>query len=111
MVEAVPPTHTGVSAGIQISSQALAASVMSAVIGTILVSNVIGAVQGTPVYADSAFTAIYYIGAAAGAAALVITLFMRHGRRAATGGLVSDPASAISLGDDRALSTQPGGVA
>lgn len=89
MVEAVPATHTGISGGIQLAVQATAASLVGALIGTILANNVIGATHGEPLFTNSAFVTIYYVGVAASVLGIVISLTMRHGRRPATGGVAS----------------------
>ncbi|WP_372349853.1 hypothetical protein [Streptomyces sp. KL116D] len=87
MVEAVA-SHTGVSSGLQIATHAIGTSVMSATIGGLLSHNVVGTVGHGPVYADSAFTTIFLIGAAGGVIGLILTLAMRRGRQPATGGEV-----------------------
>lgn len=89
MVEAVPAEYTGVSGGIQLCVQATAASATSALVGAIIADHVIGVTAGQPLYSDSAFSLIYFVSAAAGALAIVLTLFMKHGRRPATGGLAT----------------------
>ena len=86
MVDAVPAERTGVSGGIQLATQATATSVGSTLIGAILASNMVGVAAGQPIFSDGAFTTIFLGSAASGMIAIVLTLFMRHGRRPATGG-------------------------
>ncbi|WP_329409145.1 MFS transporter [Nocardia vinacea] len=89
VVEAVPAVHTGISGGIQLAVQATAASMVGALIGTILANNVIGVTHGEPLFTNSAFVTIYLVGVASSALGIVVTLMMRHGRRPATGGVAS----------------------
>lgn len=90
MVEAVPAKYTGVSGGIQVCSVSISTAIGSAVVGAVLGANVADVGPDGPLYNDSAFTTIFLVGTGTAVIALVITLFMQHGRQPATGGAATD---------------------
>lgn len=88
VIEAVPSRQTGVSTGLQAFTSAFAGSAMPVVIAAVLAANVLQS-GAEPVYASHGYTYVFLILAAAGLVAFVLTWFMRHGRKPATGGAVS----------------------
>jgi MFS family permease len=88
VIEAVPARLTGVSTGMQAFTSAFAGSAMPIVATVILSANVLHTDSATHqvVYASRGYTYVFLTLAVAGMVGFVLTAFMRHGRRPATGG-------------------------
>ena len=88
IVEAVPATHTGVSTGLMGVAMNLGNATGVTVLGAVLAQHVLSVDEqtGRMLYTESGFVLSYVLAACAAAAALLVALFMRHGRTPATGG-------------------------
>lgn len=93
VIEAVPATHTGVSAGMLGTAQSVGGAVTTVLIGVILEHNVLRTDTATnlPLYSVGGYRTVFWLMAAASIAGLLATLAMRHGRRPATGGQAATP--------------------
>jgi MFS family permease len=106
VIEAVPERLTGVSTGLQAVTSSLMNSVMTVVAGSILLANVLRVDPAThlPVYSNHGYTYVYLLLAVGSAVGFLIAARMRHGRQAAAGGLIDDPAP-VAVGSGTAAGT------
>ncbi|MFF2508118.1 MFS transporter [Streptomyces sp. NPDC058067] len=88
VVEAVPATHTAVSAGMMGVANNLGNATGVTVLGVVLAQHVLRTDQDTGriVYAESGFTLSFLLAAAVAGVAVAVAVFMRGGRSPATGG-------------------------
>ncbi|MCX5443481.1 MFS transporter [Streptomyces sp. NBC_00569] len=88
VIEAVPATHTAVSAGMMGVANNLGNATGVTVFGAVLAAHLLtGGHDGHPaVHAESGFVLALLTAACAAGGALLIAAFMRHGRTPATGG-------------------------
>jgi MFS family permease len=88
VIEAVPPTHTAVSAGMMGVANNLGNATGVTVFGAVLAAHLVSRAQdGTPArYAESGFVIALLTAACTTGAAVLIAALMRHGRGPASGG-------------------------
>lgn len=96
VVEAVPPSQTGASAGMVGCVNNLGPALGVTVLGAVLAANTLPAAPGARqiVYSETGFTYALLAAGIAAALGLVVALVMRHGRAPATGGAAAPPARA-----------------
>ncbi|MCX5240381.1 MFS transporter [Streptomyces prunicolor] len=84
VIEAVPPRLTGVSGGLQATTSALTSGAAPVLATVVLALYVVGGAGSA--YAGKGYTYVFLGAAVFGVIAVVLSLFMRHGRAQATGG-------------------------
>lgn len=84
VIEAVPQRLTGVSGGLQATTSALTSGIAPVLATVVLALYVMGGAGHA--YAAKGYTYVFLGAAVLGLIAVVLTVFMRHGRAQATGG-------------------------